>query len=490
MTELKFSDTPAKSEYDAVVVGSGPNGLAAAIELARQDWKVLVIEAYATPGGGARSDEGTLPGFVHDVCSAVHPMGVCSPFMKSLPLEDFGLQWVHSEFPLAHPLDGGRAAIMERSVTDTALRLGVDGPAYRRLFEPIVRGAEGLFEDMLGPMLNMPKHLLTAAQFGVRALPSALSLARACFREEPARAMLAGHAAHSVLPLDRSPSAAVGLMLAVAGHAEGWPVAKGGTGKITEAMVVYLQSMGGEVVCGWKVAAMDELPKARAYLFDTSPAELSRVAASQLPDDYRRKLEAYRYGPGIFKIDYALSDPIPWQAEDCRQAATVHVGGWIDEIVDSEKASWQGRHTEKPFVLLAQASVCDDTRAPKGKHTGWAYCHVPNGSDVDMSEAIENQIERFAPGFRDCVMERRVMRCADYETYNPNLVGGDVTGGANDWTQLLARPVLRLNPYTTPVDNVFICSASTPPGAGVHGMCGYRAAQAVLEAQWLDDRSD
>ena len=482
MTKLKYSDTPEKSEYDAVVVGSGPNGLAAAIELARQDWKVLVVEGHATPGGGARSDEGTLPGFVHDVCSAVHPMGVCSPFMKSRPLEKFGLEWIHSEYPLAHPLDDGQAAIMERSVSATAERLGVaDGKAYRRLYEPLVRDADGLFEDMLGPMLNLPKHPLAVAQFGVRALPSALSLARACFQNEPARAMLAGHAAHSVLPLDRSPSAAVGLMLAVAGHAAGWPVAKGGTGKITESMVRYLQSMGGEVVCGWRIGAMEELPKARAYFFDTGPADLAKIARERLPEGYRRKLKAYRYGPGVFKIDYALSDAIPWRNEDCRKAATVHVGGWIDEIVDSEKACWQDRHAEKPFVLLAQASVCDETRAPKGKHTSWAYCHVPNGSDVDMTEAIENQIERFAPGFRDCVLERRVMTCANYESYNPNLVGGDVTGGVNDWAQLLARPALRLNPYSTPAKDIFICSASTPPGAGVHGMCGYRAARAVLK---------
>jgi len=482
MEGLKFSDTPNKSEYDAVVVGSGPNGLAAAIELARQDRKVLVVEAHTAPGGGARSDEGTLPGFVHDVCSAVHPMGVCSPFMKARPLEEFGLEWVHPDFPLAHPLDGGGAAIMEQSVSATAARFTTkDAAAYRRLYEPLVRDAEGLFEDLLGPMLNIPEHLLAVAQFGMRALPSALSLARARFQDEPARAMFAGHAAHSVLPLDQSPSAAVGLMLAVAGHAAGWPVAKGGTGKITEAMVAYLQSMGGEVVCGWKVDTMEELPKAQVYLFDTSPVELAKIARQRLPEGYLKKLRAYRYGPGVFKIDYALSDPIPWQNEECRRAATVHVGGWMDEIVASEKASWQGRHAEKPFVLLAQASVCDDSRAPKGQHTGWAYCHVPNGSDVDMTEAIENQIERFAPGFRDCVLERRVMTCADYESYNPNLVGGDVTGGVNDWTQLLARPALRLSPYTTPAENIFICSASTPPGAGVHGMCGYRAAQLALK---------
>lgn len=483
MKGLQFSDTPKCSEYDAVVVGSGPNGLAAAIELARQDWKVLVVEAHTVPGGGARSDARTLPGFVHDVCSAVHPMGVCSPFMKARPLEEFGLEWVHPDFPLAHPLDNGAAAIMEQSVEATAARFSnKDASAYRRLYEPLVRNAEALFEDMLGPMLNIPKHPVAAVQFGMRALPSALSLARACFQDEPARAMLAGHAAHSVLPLDQSPSAAVGLMLAVAGHAAGWPVAKGGTGKITDAMVAYLQSMEGEVVCDWRVDAIEDLPKAKVYLFDTSPAELAKIATRRLPESYCRKLRAYRYGPGVFKIDYALSEPIPWQNEECRRAATVHVGGWMDEIVESEKACWQGRHVEKPFVLLAQASVCDSTRAPKGKHTGWAYCHVPNGSNVNVTESIENQIERFAPGFRDCVMERRTTSCLDYESYNPNLVGGDVTGGVNDWAQLLARPTLRLNPYTTPAENIFICSASTPPGAGVHGMCGYRAAQLVLKS--------
>lgn len=477
----QFSDSPKQSEYDAVVVGSGPNGLAAAIELAKADWKVLVIEAHSSPGGGARSDEGTLPGFVHDMCAAVHPMGACSPFMKSLPLQEFGLQWKYSKYPLAHPLDGGRAAIMEASVEATAERLGTaDGKVYCRLFEPLVRDAENLFTDMLGPMFSLPKHPLAAVQFGVRALPSAMSLARACFRDEPARAMLAGHAAHSVLPLDRSPSAAVGLMLAVAGHATGWPVAKGGTGKISEAMVAYFQSLGGEVLCGWRVQTMDGLPKAKAYLFDTGPVELAKIAARRLPKSYRRKLEVYRYGPGVFKIDYALSEAIPWANEDCRRAATVHVGGWLDEMVKSEKACWQERHAEKPFVLLAQASVCDEARAPEGKHTAWAYCHVPNGSQVDMTQAIENQIERFAPGFRDVILQRRVMGCADYESYNPNLVGGDVTGGVNDWSQLLARPALRLNPYTTPAKDIFICSASTPPGAGVHGMCGYHAARSVL----------
>jgi phytoene dehydrogenase-like protein len=476
-----FSDTPNRTDYDCVVIGSGPNGLAAAIELAQAGRSVLVVEGHATPGGGMRSEELTLPGFVHDVCSAVHPMSVASPFMQRIgvDLAKFGLEFVHPEIALAHPLDGGDVAVMHRSLDETVAGLGRDGAAYQKMFAPLVRDADKLFGDLLGP-LGIPKHPFAAAGFGVRALSSAQSLARGWFSTEAARALFAGNAAHSVMPLDRPLTSAVGLMLMVAGHAAGWPVAKGGSGAIAKAMVEYLQSLGGEVVCGWKVESLDELPKSRDVIFDTGPAALADIAADRLPESFRKRLRKFRYGPGVCKIDYALSETVPWASDDCRKAGTVHVGGMLDEIVKAERDPWIGRHSPKPFVLVAQQSVCDPTRAPQGKHTFWAYAHVPNGSEEDVSDAIEAQIERFAPGFRDCVIERSVRTADQYQRYNPNLVGGDVTGGANSWTQLLTRPVVRWRPHTTPDRGLFLCSASTPPGAGVHGMGGYWAARAAL----------
>lgn len=474
-----LSDTPKQSDYDAIVIGSGPNGLAAAIEVARAGRSVLVIEGHETPGGGMRSEELTLPGFVHDVCSAVHPMSVCSPFLKSLPLADFGLEFVQPELALAHPLDDGTAAVMQRSLDATVDGLGRDGGAYRRLFAPLVRDADKLFGDLLGPP-GLPRHPIAAAGFGVRALPSAMSLARGWFSTEAARALFAGNAAHSVLPLDRPLTSAVGIMLMLAGHAAGWPVAKGGSGSISAAMVDYLQSLGGELVCGWRVASLDELPKHRAVIFDTGPAAMADIAGERLASGFRKRLRRFRYGPGVCKVDYALSEPVPWTAEACRDAGTVHLGGPLDELVRSERAPWQGRHCDAPFVLVAQQSLCDPSRAPQGKQTLWAYSHVPNGSTEDASAAIDAQIERFAPGFGDCVLARSVRTAAQYQSYNPNLVGGDVTGGANDWTQLLTRPVVRWRPHTTPARDLFLCSASTPPGAGVHGMGGYWAAQAAL----------
>lgn len=474
-----ISDTPKRSDYDCVVIGSGPNGLAAAIEMARAGRSVLVVEGHSTPGGGMRSEELTLPGYVHDVCSAVHPMSVASPFMKGLPLADFGLEFLHPEIALAHPLEDGGAAVMHRSLDDTVAGLGRDGAAYRRLFAPLVRDADMLFGDLLGPP-GFPKHPLAVAGFGLRALPSAQSLARGWFSTEPARALFAGNAAHSVMPLDRPLTSAVGLMLMVAGHAAGWPVARGGSGSIARAMVGYLQSLGGEVVCGWRVKSLAELPANRSVIFDTGPAALADIAGDRLPEDFRKRLRRFRYGPGVCKIDYALSEPVPWTAQACRRAGTVHVGGMLDEVIKAERDPWIGRHSEKPFVLAAQQSLCDPSRAPEGKHTLWAYAHVPNGSDEDVSAAIEAQIERFAPGFRDCVLVRSVRTASQFESYNPNLVGGDVTGGANSWTQLLTRPVVRWRPHTTPDRGLFLCSASTPPGAGVHGMGGYWAAKAAL----------
>ncbi len=482
LTAESFSNTPQRSDYDCVVIGSGPNGLAAAIEMARAGRSVIVIEGHSTPGGGMRSEELTLPGYVHDVCSAVHPMSVASPFMKSVgsKLARFGLEFVHPEVALAHPLDDGRAAAMHRSLDQTVSGLERDGAAYRRLFAPLLRDADKLFSDLLGPP-GLPKHPFAVAGFGIRALPSAMSLARGWFSTEPARALFAGNAAHSVLPLDRPLTSAVGLMLMLAGHAAGWPVAKGGSGSITRAMVKYLESLGGEVVCGWRVKSLDELPRHCSVIFDTGPAAMADISGDRLPLNFRKRLKRFRYGPGVCKVDYALSEAVPWTADICRRAGTVHVGGSLDELVKSELAPWQGRHAEKPYVLVAQQSVCDPSRAPQDRHTLWAYSHVPNGSDVDASQLIDEQIERFAPGFRDCVLERVVRTASQYQSYNPNLVGGDVTGGANDWTQILTRPVVRWRPHTTPNRGLYLCSASTPPGAGVHGMGGYWAAQAALE---------
>ena len=411
-------------------------------------------------------------------------MAIGSPLFRQLPLEQHGLEWIQPDVLAAHPLDDGEvpAAVLLRSCEETAEALGADADAYRRLFGPLVNDAEALFRDLMGPLPMPPRHPVALTKFGLRVLPSALSAARRFFATEPARALFAGNAAHSVMPLDRPlATGAIGIMLMLAGHRNGWPFPKGGAGKITEALVGSLESLGGEVVCGWKVETMEALPKAKAYLFDTVPRTLARVAGDRLPIDYRRRLERYRHGPGIFKIDYALSEPVPWISEACRRAGTVHVGGNLDEITLSEREAWEGRHPEKPFVLAAQQSLFDPTRAPEGKHTFWAYCHVPSGSTVDMTEAIEDQVERFAPGFRDCVLARHAMNCADFERYNPNLVGGDVVGGVADWRQLFTRPVARWNPYTTPAKDVFLGSASTPPGGGVHGMGGYWAAQAVMD---------
>ncbi|MCB1229161.1 MAG: NAD(P)/FAD-dependent oxidoreductase [Verrucomicrobiae bacterium] len=471
-------------EYDAVVIGTGPNGFGAAITLAREGWRVLMVEAHERPGGGARSAESTLPGFVHDTCSAIHPMAVGSPFFQSLPLAEKGLEWVHPDVLAAHPLDEGDApaAAMMKSVADTAAGLGRDGKSYRHLFEPLVENADALFDELLGPLPIPPMHPLLLERFGLRILPSALAAARRYFSDEPARALFAGNAAHSVLPLDRPlATSAIGMMLMLAGHAHGWPFPRGGAQKITDALAAcFVDDFGGTIECGRRVTSLDELPKARAYVFDTVPRELAQIAGKRLPEGYRKRLERYRHGPGVFKIDYALNEPVPWKSEACRKAGTVHVGGTLDEIVISEREAWYGRHCEKPFVLAAQQSLFDETRAPEGRHTFWAYCHVPNGSTVDMTEAIENQIERFAPGFRDCILARHAMNCADFERYNPSCVGGDVVGGVADWRQLFTRPVARWNPYTTPAKDIFIGSASTPPGGGVHGMGGYWAAQAVL----------
>jgi phytoene dehydrogenase-like protein len=465
--------------YDAVVVGSGPNGLAAAVELARSGRSVAVIEAEDTIGGGSRSAELTLPGYVHDVGSAIHPLGYGSPFFSTLPLEEHGLEWVHPSAPLAHPFDDCTAATLERSVEETADALGTDAAAYRTLMKPIARDWNRLVGSLLGPP-RLPRHPFALASFGLRAVRSARGLAEGLFGGEKARGLFAGNAAHSFLPMEQPPSAAFGLVLGALGHAVGWPFPKGGSQKIADALVSYLRSLGGEVYTGIRVGSVEEVPRTRAILFDVTPRQLLRIAGERFPGRYRRTLERYRYGPGVFKADFALDEPIPWRAEGCKRAGTVHVGGTLEEISIGEAAVSRGEHPEKPFVLLAQHSLFDASRAPEGKHTVWAYCHVPNGSTFDMTERIEAQIERFAPGFKDRILAKRTMGPTDLQRINANHVGGDINGGLMNFRQLLARPAARLTPYSTPDRRIYICSSSTPPGGGVHGMCGYFAARAAL----------
>jgi phytoene dehydrogenase-like protein len=463
---------------DAVVVGAGPNGLAAAIVLARAGRSVLVLEAAATVGGGTRTAESTLPGFRHDVCSAIHPLGLASPFFATVPLERHGLEWIHPPAALAHPFDDGTAAVLERSLATTAAALGPDADAWRRLLGPFVRDAERLLPGVLAP-LRWPRHPLGLARFGVTAVRSAEGVARR-FRGRDARALFAGLAAHSMLPLSRRPSAAFGLVLGVLGHAVGWPFPRGGSQAIADALAAHLRSLGGEISCGREVRSLAELPPARTVLLDVTPRQLLAIAGERLSGRYRRALERYRYGPGVFKLDLALDGPVPWRAEACGTAATVHLGGTLEEIAAGEAAVWRGEHPERPYVLLAQQSLFDPARAPDGAHTVWAYCHVPNGSTADMAERIEAQIERFAPGFRDRVLARRAAGPAELERYDANYVGGDINGGVQDLRQLLTRPAARRVPYRTSLRGVYLCSSSTPPGGGVHGMCGYWAARAAL----------
>lgn len=469
-------------DFDAVVVGSGPNGLAAAIALAQNGRSVLVIEARDTIGGGTRSAELTLPGFHHDICSAVHPLGAASPFFRTLPLDEHGLSWIHPDAPVAHPLDDGSAVMLERSLEATAAGLGPDARAYTQMFGPLARRWDDLADQILGP-LKLPRHPLFLARFGLKALRSTTSLARSAFQTGRARALFAGCSAHSILPLTKPPTASFGLALAASAHAVGWPIPRGGSQKIADALGSYLKSIGGVIETGRRVESIAELDGAGVVLFDTTPRQMIAIAGASLSDSYRRRLEKFRYGPGVFKLDLALDGPIPWRATECTRAATVHVGGSLDDVAASESAPAEGRHAERPFVLVAQQSLFDDSRAPAGKHTVWAYCHVPSGSTYDMGERIESQIERFAPGFKDRIIGRAAMNCADFENYNANYIGGDISAGAHSGLQFLARPVLSLNPYRTSDPRLFLCSASTPPGAGVHGMCGYHAARAVIKSQ-------
>ena len=467
-------------EYDAVVVGAGPNGLAAAIRLAQAQLSVLLIEANEGVGGGARSMELTRPGYVHDVCSAIHPMAAGSPFFRALDLEAFGLEWIHPEYPLAHPLDDGTAAVLHRSLDDTAAALGADGVAYQRMMRPLRDDFDALADEILGPMLHLPKRPLLMARFGLQALQPCTMLAARRFSTPEARALFGGLAAHSLLSLDAPASSAIGLVLGAAGHAVGWPMPRGGSQAIADALAAKFESLGGEIETERRIRRMDELPASKLTLLDITPRQLLQIAGDRLAPRYRRRLERYRYGPAVFKVDYALKEPVPWVAEACAKAGTVHLGGTLDEMAAAEGAVSAGRIPASPFVLLAEHSRFDESRAPAGGHTLWAYCHVPLGSTVDMTSRIEDQIERFAPGFRDCVEERHTMYPADFERRNANIIGGDINGGTASLPQMLARPVLSANPYLTSIDGVYLCSASTPPGGGVHGMCGFRAAEAAL----------
>ena len=469
-------------EYDAVIVGSGPNGLSAAITMAQAGLSVLVIEGKEEPGGGVRSAELTLPGYQHDVCSAIFPLTLTSPYLSTLPLEEHGLNWIFSPYEVAHPLDDGSAVIAARSLEETADNMGKDGEAYSVLMRSIIDDWEEIAEDLLGPLPLPPKHPLAFAGFSLLAARPASSLARSYFKGERARALFAGMSGHSVMSLNALGSGAFGIVLSVMAHTVGWPMVKGGAVNLSRALVSYLTSLGGEIRCGEMIDSLDQLPASRVLLLDITPSQLLKIAGDRIPGLYRRQLNRYRYGAGVFKLDYALDGPIPWNAKEASRAATVHLGGTLEEITISEYAMSHGKNPEKPYVLLVQQSQFDDTRAPKGKHTAWAYCHVPNGSTFDMTERIENQIERFAPGFRDLILECSKKNTVDLEAYNPNYIGGDIIGGAQNVRQLYTRPVPRLNPYKTPMKNTYLCSSSTPPGGGVHGMCGYYAARTALKS--------
>jgi phytoene dehydrogenase-like protein len=468
-----------ENAYDAIVVGAGPNGLSAAVEMARAGLSVCVIEAKDTIGGGTRSAELTTSGFIHDICSTIHPTAVISPFFRTLPLERWGIEWVYPPAALAHPFDDGPAALLYKSLEETCRTLEADGEAYRDLMEPLVADADKLFGEILRPV-RVPRHPLLMLRFGLLALRSCAGLAHSRFRKHQAKALLAGCAAHSLLPLERAGTASFAFILALAGHAIGWPCARGGSQKIADALASCLKSLGGEIRTNQPVRQLSDLPRSRSVLFDLTPRQVVKIAGDQLPHGYRRRLSRFRHGPGVFKIDWALDGPIPWKTPECNQAATVHLGGTIEEISAGEAEVWRGKHPERPFVILVQQTLFDRNRAPEGKHTGWAYCHVPNGSAFDMTDRIEAEVERFAPGFRDRILARHTISAADYERYNENMIGGDLGGGANTLLQVLARPLVKYDPYSTPNQKLFLCSSSTAPGGGVHGMCGYWAARSAL----------
>jgi phytoene dehydrogenase-like protein len=470
---------PEKREYDAVVVGSGPNGLAAAILMQQNGLSVLLIEGKETIGGGMRSAELTLPGYIHDICSAIHPLAVSSPFLATLPLAEQGLKYIYPDVAAAHPFDDSSAAILKDSIHETAGQFGVDRQAYIDLIQPVVNDWPSIAPDALGP-LHFPKHPLAMARFGMKALRSASSVAGR-FKTEQAKGIFAGMAAHCMQPLTNLSSAATALILLSTAHLKGWPLPKGGSQQIANVLATYFVSLGGKIETEMYIQSLEQIPSSKAVLFDIGPKQLLQIAGHKFSNIYKWQLQRYRYGMGIFKIDWALDGQIPFTNELCRQAGTVHLGNTFSEIAESEQSIWNGKHPEKPFVLLAQQSLFDNTRAPNGRHTAWAYCHVPNGSTADMTEAIEKQVERFASGFRERILAKHVMNPVQVEEYNPNYVGGDINGGAFDLGQLFTRPALRWSPYRTSAKGLYICSSSTPPGGGVHGMCGYHAAKRALK---------
>jgi len=470
-----------RDRYDAVVVGSGPNGLSAALVLAQAGLATLVIEANTRPGGGARSGELTLPGFLHDICSTVHPLGIGSPFFRQLDLEAHGVTWCQPPFALAHVLGDGSAVTLSRSLSETAQGLGPDKQAYLDLMSPLVEGADELLFEILGP-LRMPRSPLLLARFGLAALQSLDGFVKRRFEAPATRALMAGMGAHAMQPLDAAATASFALVLGLLGHVAGWPVARGGSQSITDALLRLFRDRGGELSTGHAVTAFSELPPARAYLFDVTPQELLKIASTELPSRYGRRLQSFRYGPGVFKMDWALSAPVPWKDPRCRAAATVHLAGSLEDVARPEAAVQRGEISDEPFVIFVQPSLFDATRAPSGKHTAWAYCHVPWRSRVDVSDQIEARIERYAPGFKDLVLARLSTNTDGLERYNANYVGGDINGGSATLGQLFTRPVARLDPYSTPNPRLFLCSSSTPPGGGVHGMSGYWAAKSALQS--------
>ena len=472
----------AAHEYDAVVVGSGPNGLAAAITLQRTGLSVLLIESRDTVGGGMRSADLTLPGYLSDVCSAIHPMAAGSPFFRELPLEKFGLEYIAPPVLAAHPFDNGEAAVLKHSLNDTAELLGADKDAYLDLIGEVVKTWPGIAKDVLGP-LHLPQHPFDMAKFGISALRSGEAIAKR-FKTPEAKGLFAGMSAHSLLPLDKPTTAAIALVLMANGHLKGWPLVKGGTQQFANALADYFTSLGGKIRTGWHIRNLKELPTAKAILFDVTPKQLLEIAGVSFSSFYKWQLKRYSYGMGVFKVDWALDGPVPFTAAACREAGTVHLGGTIEEIAQSEKLAAADRITDKPFVLLAQQSLFDNGRAPEGKQVLWGYCHVPNGSNADRVIAMEKQVERFAPGFRDRILARHTYNTLQLEKYNPNYIGGDINGGMLDIWQLFTRPALRLSPYRTSAKGLYICSASTPPGGGVHGMCGYNAAKKALSDIW------
>lgn len=470
--------------YDAVIIGSGPNGLSAAIRLAQAGLSVLVLERRETIGGGTRSCELTPSGYTHDICSAIHPLGLASPFLRTLPLHHYGLEWVHPEVPFAHALDPDDPILIHQDLDAAAETLGPDGRAWKKLFAPFVENWQALMDDFLGPLPLPPKHPILMTRFGLTAIQSATGLARRTFRGERARAAFGGMAAHSMMPLEWLAVGGFGMMLGVLAHAVGWPMARGGSQQIADALAAHFRSLGGKIIVGMNISLLQQLPRSKAILFDTAPKGVLSIAGGQLAPAYARQLQKYRYGPGVCKVDWALSEPIPWKSPEFAKAGTVHIGGSLEEMVVSEKAIWEGKLAERPYVLLVQHSLFDQTRAPEGKHTAWAYCHTPHGSAEDVSGRIEAQIERFAPGFREVVLAKSVRTAVQMEAYNPNYVGGDINGGVQNLRQFFTRPAVQWNPYRVPGDfgraKAYLCSSATPPGGGVHGMCGFHAAEAVL----------